>query len=717
MVSLCTEPDCSDECRALGLSLGPTHYCVGYHDAYHDVWIGVGDGECDDNCNNWQCGHDAGDCSLDEQIDSCMRGHRTGMAHIKSRPANSSQTNVTIGSNDTEALALVEVELTDMEPLTITLNQDTSVWYVNLETNLRLRWRDSRLRTVACRDVLSDLIDLRSHDQAAERAIKEERKTLIWFPRIQLGGKDVVYLQDAVTKESPTKEASFSFTMGDGGPWMAYTPTNTTQQVEAELHGGCFDCADFSLNAAVEFKLQPTPTFEFYPFDEQQFDVRVTIADAHIFTCASIINVHEMGGIGALVPTTNEFIAQGLDMFHPKRPDGRLDRSTCVMRLRVRRNPVIFTLKQILPSMLVTMSGLCSLLLDAVDHTGDRTATILVAALILVVNFQTDLELGSITYITWWDAFNLTCLALLAVVLGESLYEHILCQTHRRGKCIQINRVSRVVLPLGFAPLVLIWIMLVGQSSDWSDPAAWSLLVVGNACVFCFGAFFFSRINSHTNQKREKVRAQLEGCDPRSDHLPSRLQAAFHAYDLDGSGTLDMDEARELVQVILNGRCKPIAFAEAMLNMRSFGDADGHLTLPSLADAITHTLGQLGLIDDNDPGASSFEFSKGATASDLSTPAQAAAVVDTSIDPPRGTNEGVPSLHVEVREGSTRRRHRQNGTESGVTSAKTDSAMASKVRVRRAVKGQCAEEHASRGGSTGNGRHRHHNHRHAGHEA
>ena len=46
------------------------------------------------------------------------------------------------------------------------------------------------------------------------------------------------------------------------------------------------------------------------------------------------------------------------------------------------------------------------------------------------------------------------------------------------------------------------------------------------------------------------------------------------------------------------------------------------------------------LIDDNDPGASSFEFSKGATASDLSTPAQAATVVDTSIDPPRGTKEG-----------------------------------------------------------------------------
>ena len=724
IVGLCPEDDCGSECRALGLSLGSLHYC--YTAAY-------GDGECHDSCNNWQCQHDAGDCSTDDKIARCALGHGAGMAHIKSKPANTSSTmNVTLGSNDTEALALIEVQFTDMEPFTLTLDQDTSAWSMNLETNLRLRWRDSRLRTVACRDVLSDLLDIRSSAQATERVTKENNKAFIWFPRIHLGGKDLVYLQDAVTQEAPTKEAAFSFTAGDGGPWLAYTDTNTTQ--EADLGEGCWDCAEFNLEAEVSFKIRPTPTFEFYPFDEQQFDIRVSIAEADIFTCTSIIDVEAMGGIGALLPTTNEFKAQGLDLFHPVRSDGQPDRSTCVIRFRVRRNPVIFWLKQILPSIFVTMSGLCALLLDAVDHTGDRTATILVAALILVVNFQTDLGLGSITYITWWDAFNLTCLTLLAVVLAESLYEHILCQTHRRGVCIQINRVSRIILPLGFAPLVLIWIILVGMRSNWSDPLAWSLLIAGNLCVFTFGTFLFSRINSRINQKREKIKAMLRDCDPRSDILPWRLQAAFHAYDLDGSGTLDMDEVRELVQVLLKGRCKPIAFTEMMLNLRSFGDADGHLTLPSFADAITHSLGQLGLVSDDDQSAASLsemdgrEFSKResitsirmpmgpwkkgksskaqlvcATASDPSTPAQAkdSEAKDTATDSKEVDAPRDPArVAAETQEGSTRRRHRHNGPESELTTAKSDPASATKVRGRR----------------QGTGKHHHHHHRQTVHE-
>ena len=35
--------------------------------------------------------------------------------------------------------------------------------------------------------------------------------------------------------------------------------------------------------------------------------------------------------------------------------------------------------------------------------TGDRVALILASMLILMINFQTDLNLGKLTYLTWWD--------------------------------------------------------------------------------------------------------------------------------------------------------------------------------------------------------------------------------------------------------------------------------------------------------------------------
>ena len=47
----------------------------------------------------------------------------------------------------------------------------------------------------------------------------------------------------------------------------------------------------------------------------------------------------------------------------------------------------------------------CALFLHAGDHTGDRTALILVAALIVTTSFQTDLNLGPIQYLIWFDFF------------------------------------------------------------------------------------------------------------------------------------------------------------------------------------------------------------------------------------------------------------------------------------------------------------------------
>ena len=52
-----------------------------------------------------------------------------------------------------------------------------------------------------------------------------------------------------------------------------------------------------------------------------------------------------------------------------------------------------------------TTAGLCALFLHVAEHTGDRTAVILVSALIVTTSFQADLGLGSVQYLIWFDCW------------------------------------------------------------------------------------------------------------------------------------------------------------------------------------------------------------------------------------------------------------------------------------------------------------------------
>ena len=70
-------------------------------------------GVCDLTCNNWECGHDAGDCNDDEIVTECKKGHDNKA--LTSRPAQ--VTGVTVmGTNDTSKLADVELTVESADP-------------------------------------------------------------------------------------------------------------------------------------------------------------------------------------------------------------------------------------------------------------------------------------------------------------------------------------------------------------------------------------------------------------------------------------------------------------------------------------------------------------------------------------------------------------------------------------------------------------------------
>ena len=132
-----------------------------------------------------------------------------------------------------------------------------------------------------------------------------------------------------------------------------------------------------------------------------------------------------------------------IDVQHVKIASGADDPTTCELKLYVQRNYQIFLVKQgtnlnpnpnpnpdpdlclvklgtgpispysaygvdcaVTMSIIVVYLGLIAMYMGAADHTGDRAALIGVSALIVMFNFQTQLVIGTVTYLVWWDIFK-----------------------------------------------------------------------------------------------------------------------------------------------------------------------------------------------------------------------------------------------------------------------------------------------------------------------
>lgn len=90
----------------------------------------------------------------------------------------------------------------------------------------------------------------------------------------------------------------------------------------------------------------------------------------------------------------------------PSVTGGGVDVEQCEITLYLEREYAVFVIKHVIVSVFVVYAGLTSIVMDGKDHTGDRTALILVSALIVTTSFQSDIGLGSLQYLIWWDYFN-----------------------------------------------------------------------------------------------------------------------------------------------------------------------------------------------------------------------------------------------------------------------------------------------------------------------
>ncbi|KAL1498796.1 hypothetical protein AB1Y20_014103 [Prymnesium parvum] len=558
--SVCTS--CPPACRDRGLRLGRASYC------WEHQFTG---GECVAACNNWECGYPA--CSRAQKIEQCVK-EQSGLtrAALVSPPANLTAGGEVAGSIADGAAAAVEVALA-IDQITINFDSNINSMRARLEFRVRFKWRDSRLRTMPCRELLAEMFTATTATTDAERALIDPYKQVVWWPQLLVQGDSVDFRKASTVKlvtSSVKTHAAAAINWTE--PALALPPD-----------GGalCIDCIEQNLSLTHEYAL-PLWEYSAFPFDSHNITLLLGVPGAHLFNCHLLLGTSV--DQSKLLPTTGEWgFVDGnpIATVHPRLQSGAVDLSQCELRMTVKRNSIVFLIKQVVTSILVVYAGLCAPFLDAEDHTGDRVALILVSALIVVVSFQADFGLGKISYLMWFDYFNLTQMGVLALALIETLVEHrAAIGQWPEAQRVALSKVGTPALLLGAYPLTLASVFLYGAGDT---TAALVLFGVGAVCLVAACVLSYRRLVRRAEQGASKLIRKLQRTPVVSEEFVPLLRQLYRLYDAEGNNMLSVDAVRRMMRQVL----KHASAAEyARILERAMGSSGADISFEALRDAI-----------------------------------------------------------------------------------------------------------------------------------
>lgn len=160
----------------------------------------------------------------------------------------------------------------------------------------------------------------------------------------------------------------------------------------------CADCVTWA--GEVEFQLLQTFRYYDFPFDRHTIRIEYVVQGGDLFTCKDRDGLAIMGietdrdALEKLLPSTGTWfldgsVDQAVKLSHPiDVTTGEPKREYCVVRIHIKRNWVIYFVKQICTMLLCTSGGLLGLLMQPGELLGDRVATLLVSILILITALQ-----------------------------------------------------------------------------------------------------------------------------------------------------------------------------------------------------------------------------------------------------------------------------------------------------------------------------------------
>lgn len=167
-----------------------------------------------------------------------------------------------------------------------------------------------------------------------------------------------------------------------------------------------------------------------------------------------------------------------------------------------------------------------------------------------VVNFQADLGLGNISYLVWWDWFNLSSMVMLLAVLILAIYEHTLLNAGDTSSATIFNKTFRVVVLAAVYPILLGCFIAfgVGAYTPGVAEVATVVLIVGTtACVFAASVMYRRSVRAET-AAREDMSTAVRTADTGHGGFARKMQGVFEAYDEDDDGRIDPVEMRRMLK-------------------------------------------------------------------------------------------------------------------------------------------------------------------------
>jgi hypothetical protein len=137
-----------------------------------------GDTVCDPNCNNRECGYDAGACTLSQIRSVCTAEQDLGRTDYSTKPlalgllddgdASDGSFRLLLPENNSQtssasmlAMGRVPIAISlDLSPIRLVLQQDFNENYIFAEMGYTLQWADPRLARSPCAGALSGMLSL-----------------------------------------------------------------------------------------------------------------------------------------------------------------------------------------------------------------------------------------------------------------------------------------------------------------------------------------------------------------------------------------------------------------------------------------------------------------------------------------------------------------------------------------------------------------------------
>lgn len=173
---------------------------------------------------------------------------------------------------------------------------------------------------------------------------------------------------------------------------------------------------------------------------------------------------------------------------------------------------------------------------------------ILLSTMVLIsLKSNTDLGLGTLTYLIWIDYLKMCQFAILLSAVVETALVHHIGGKGDVPKALRVDRTARILLPFVLYPYIVFCMILIGFQQIIAGLVMFAL---GVLAIIFIGLRWLDRQRRKRLAVKNKIADSLVNTDLSSDDSIPLLEEAFKFFDNDGSGAIDMQEMHNLMRLV-----------------------------------------------------------------------------------------------------------------------------------------------------------------------